>query len=426
MEARLVRLRLLDDVRHLADARRNRFLQRHDSIFVRVLLGNILHAEHAALMLVEHFDHLLEARNLRIDQIVREMHHERRIADHRPRAQHGVAQTQRRRLADVYAGSPARQNSAQGIQQILFALRLQYRLEFRIRIEVILDRALRTAGDEYQGVGAGRQRFIDRILNQRLVHDGKHFLRTCLGDRKKSRAASGNGKYGGFYWVLSSRKHSGFPRAAPSDNSHTGADRAEPSAQLDDRVRLEAVPGMARGTVPIKIPPREAALIAAIFLRLREQRANFLRDARRLRRAFAPDAPAASASCEKTFSIDAAQRRGRAQVRGNRGKHQAPELVEVAQFRLRHQLGEHRIPLGEPDELEQVRKLFLQQRGRIGKRLPDELHGKIGTAARAPQSARSTVRRGEKAPPRSAASRSQWRALSKSPRSMATLASSHR
>ncbi len=95
---------------------------------------------------------------------------------------HGVAQTQRRRLADIDARSPAGQNSAQRIEQILFALRLQYRLEFRIGIEVILDRALRTAGNEYQRVGARGQRFIDRILDQRLVHDGKHFLWTCLGD----------------------------------------------------------------------------------------------------------------------------------------------------------------------------------------------------------------------------------------------------
>src|ERR1700722_12097381 len=77
---------------------------------------------------------------------------------------------------------------------------------------MILDRALRTAGDEYQRVGACGKRFIDRVLNQRLVHDGKHFLRTCLGDREESRAASGNGKNGGFYWLCHRQSITDLPQ----------------------------------------------------------------------------------------------------------------------------------------------------------------------------------------------------------------------
>jgi hypothetical protein len=136
---------------------------------------------------------------LRVDQIVREMHHERRIADHRARAQHRMPQAKRRRLADIHARCPARQNAAQRIQQILLALRLQHALEFRIRIEMILDGPLGTAGNEYQRIGAGGQRLIDRILNQRLVDDRQHFLGARLGDGQEPGAASGDGKYDGFY-----------------------------------------------------------------------------------------------------------------------------------------------------------------------------------------------------------------------------------
>ena len=40
------------------------------------------------------------------------------------------------------------------VEQLLLALRLQHGLEFGIRVEMILDGALRTAGDEHQRVGA--------------------------------------------------------------------------------------------------------------------------------------------------------------------------------------------------------------------------------------------------------------------------------
>jgi len=67
---------------------------------------------------------------------------------------------------------------------------------------VILDGPLGAAGDEHQRVRAGGQRLIDRILNQRLVDDRKHFLRAGFGDRQESSAAPGDGKYGGFYGLV--------------------------------------------------------------------------------------------------------------------------------------------------------------------------------------------------------------------------------
>src|SRR6185437_10082935 len=92
---------------------------------------------------------------------------------------------------------------------------------------------------------------------------------------------------------VSSRKHNGFAQATPSDISHT----ANPAiahgelAQLDDRVRFKTVPRMACWTMPIKIPSGKAAFIAAVFLGLRQQGADLLRDVRRLRRPLLPHGP---------------------------------------------------------------------------------------------------------------------------------------
>ena len=151
---RLVGLGLLDDVDDLAHALDDRFLQGHDAVLVGIALRHVLYAEHAAAALLVDHRHLLQARHRRIDQVVGEMHHEGRVADHRPRAQHRVAETERRGLAYVHAGSPARQDAVQGLEQLLLALLLQHGLELRVAVEMILDGALRASGDEHQRVSA--------------------------------------------------------------------------------------------------------------------------------------------------------------------------------------------------------------------------------------------------------------------------------
>ena len=124
-------------------------------------------------------------------------------------------------------------------------------------------------------------------------------------------------------------------------------------AQLDDRVRLEAVPRVACGTVPVKIPSGKAAFIAAIFLSLRQQRPDFLGYALRLRGAFPPDRLQRGILREDLFNRGP-KRCGRTQVGRNRGKNQTLEFVNVAQFSLRHQLREDCIPLGGSHQIEQV------------------------------------------------------------------------
>ncbi len=63
-----------------------------------------------------------------------------------------------------------------------------------VGVEVILDRALRAAGDEDQFAGARGERLFRGVLDQRLVDDRQHFLRARLGRRQEPRAAPGHRK----------------------------------------------------------------------------------------------------------------------------------------------------------------------------------------------------------------------------------------
>ena len=69
-------------------------------------------------------------------------------------------------------------------------------LELDRDVEVILDRVLAAAGDEDDVVDAGRDRFFDAVLNDRLVDERQHFLGLRLGGGKEARAEAGGGKDG--------------------------------------------------------------------------------------------------------------------------------------------------------------------------------------------------------------------------------------
>src|SRR3977135_3646065 len=67
---------------------------------------------------------------------------------------------------------------------------------------MILDHALVAAGDEDEMFDAGFPCLIDHILDQRLVDDGQHFLRHCLGGGQDAGAETGDRKNGfaDFQW----------------------------------------------------------------------------------------------------------------------------------------------------------------------------------------------------------------------------------
>lgn len=59
---------------------------------------------------------------------------------------------------------------------------------------MIFDGAFGAPGNENHLADARRVGFFHGVLDQRLVHDGKHFLGTGLGRRKKARTQTRNGK----------------------------------------------------------------------------------------------------------------------------------------------------------------------------------------------------------------------------------------
>ena len=61
---------------------------------------------------------------------------------------------------------------------------------------MVFDGALATARDDDDVFDAGGDRLFHGILNERLVHQGKHFLGRRLGRWKKSRPEAGGGKNG--------------------------------------------------------------------------------------------------------------------------------------------------------------------------------------------------------------------------------------
>ena len=184
-----------------------------DAVLLGVLARHDLDPEHARALGVVDLRHLRKARDLALDQVIREVHEEGLGTDRRLRAQHRVPEAERRRLTDVDARGVGRQDAAQLVQQVALALPLEHVLELLVGVEVILDGALGGAGDEHQPARAGGERLLDRVLDQRLVDHRQHFLGARLGGRQKARAAPGHGKYRGTNRASRSDPHRKSPGA---------------------------------------------------------------------------------------------------------------------------------------------------------------------------------------------------------------------
>ena len=74
---------------------------RGDNAVARNLaLRHLLHAEHAAAVILIDVDKLREARHFRVDEIVTEEHSERLVSDELACAEHGMAESARLLLAN--------------------------------------------------------------------------------------------------------------------------------------------------------------------------------------------------------------------------------------------------------------------------------------------------------------------------------------
>jgi hypothetical protein len=153
------------------------------------VLGRYRHdADHRAALLLRNLGHLLHHGFFGVDKVVGEEDGERLIANDRRRAQHGVAESQRLRLANENAVDPGRRRALDLLQQIGLVAKRELVLELVGLVEMILDRALVASRDEDHVGDAGSRRFFDRVLDQRLVDDRQHLLRARLGGRKEAGA----------------------------------------------------------------------------------------------------------------------------------------------------------------------------------------------------------------------------------------------
>ena len=145
------------------------------------------------MRLVEDLHHLLQAGNVRIDDVVGQQHGERFVAHQFARHQDGVAQSECFLLANIgdvdHVG-----NLAHDVQQLGLLSLLEHLLEFVADVEVIFDGALAAAGHDDDLVAAGRQRLFHAVLDDRLVDEWQHLFGLSLGGGQKARAQSGGGK----------------------------------------------------------------------------------------------------------------------------------------------------------------------------------------------------------------------------------------
>ena len=192
------RLRFLDDA--LDPARAGwLLLHRDDAVTGCAFPGHGLPREHTASMSLMVLPHLLQARRVAVNEIVGQVNIERLVPDRRAGAKHRVTQPQRYPLAQENAARRWGQNCAHRGQQFGLSGLLQRLLQFGIDIEVVFDTPLAGGRDEDQLLRTCRDRFLHRVLDQRFVDDGEHFLGRRLGRRQKTAAAASDRKDGGAY-----------------------------------------------------------------------------------------------------------------------------------------------------------------------------------------------------------------------------------
>ena len=132
-------------------------------------------------------------------QVIGQQHGERMVAHDVRRAQHGVPQAQRARLAHVAAQHAFGLHGAHQRQQLGLARRFQLAFQLVGGVEVVFNGALAAARDKHHVPHARRPGLFHGVLDQGLVHDGQHFLGAGLGGRQKARAQAGNRENGGLH-----------------------------------------------------------------------------------------------------------------------------------------------------------------------------------------------------------------------------------
>ena len=81
-------------------------------------------------------------------------------------------------------------------QQILLPASLERLFKLGLKIEMLLEQFLVPTGDKDKFLDAGIARFLNRMLDERAVAEGQHFLRQRLGRGQKPCPQSRDGEDG--------------------------------------------------------------------------------------------------------------------------------------------------------------------------------------------------------------------------------------
>ena len=179
-----------------------------DTIAARFRAGHILHREHGTRARFIGLDHLLQhgGTPLRLvlahHQVVGQQHCERLVSDQTLGAEHRMPQAQSPRLAHVNAIHVVGLDGMHQLQQRALASGFELHLQFVGRVEVVFDRALVAAGYKDHFANTRRVGLLNRVLDQRFVHHGQHFLGNGLGSGQKAGAQATHREHG-----FSNRRH---------------------------------------------------------------------------------------------------------------------------------------------------------------------------------------------------------------------------
>src|SRR5690606_32736085 len=108
----------------------------------------------------------------------------------------GVAKPERLLLAGEARTTGGRQVLAQLLERCQLAAVFKRRLELELAVEMVLDNAFVSPGDEDKMLDTCFTGFIDGILDERSVHDRKHFLGHRFRCRKEPGSQTSDRKNG--------------------------------------------------------------------------------------------------------------------------------------------------------------------------------------------------------------------------------------
>ncbi len=154
-----------------------------------------LSGQDGALGLVENLDHLLEAGDLGVDDVIGEEDGEGFVADEFAGHEDSMAEAESFFLANVgdvdHIG-----DGAHDLEQIRFVALFQHAFELIADIEVIFDGLLAAAGDDEDLIAAGGHGFFDAVLDDGLIDQRKHFLGLSFSCGQEAGAEACGGEYG--------------------------------------------------------------------------------------------------------------------------------------------------------------------------------------------------------------------------------------